>query len=250
MRIFHHGFEQLDGDRHLRRAGDVVEVDRDRHRFEQLGVVVNQPLGGRLVEVERRDHQQAIGAHALGVLGQIDGLHDVGRTGAHHDVHVALVLHGSFGDELAFRDREAGEFTRGAEHDDAIGAAFLVPFHHRLHGAGIKHALGVARRDGRHPIGDLFLRSQPARAHLRGGGRGGQRECGGCCTGQRIPAIQLHDHSFPKLAAVFTVLPIDCHHRARRAMRQDACAPACQNVRFLRNSPAPRCDIAGPARHR
>ena len=229
MRIFHHGLEQLDGDRHLRRAGDMVEVDRDRHRFEQLGVIVNQAFGGRLVEVERRDHQQAIGAHALGVLGQIDGLHDVGRTWAHHDVHVALVLHGGFGDELAFRDREAGELTRGAEHDDTIGAAFLVPFHHRLHGAGIELAAGIAWGDGGDPVGHLFLGAEAARAaHLRGGRCSSAQSAPGCHHAcgqrQRFPTGDIHDVP-PQSGHAGLLLLL--YHRAKASMRQDICMGNC-----------------------
>ena len=186
MRIFHQILQKIDGDRNFGGARDVIEVDRDRHRLEQAGVIIGEPVERRLVEIEGRDHQQPVGPHALGMAGKIDRLHDIGGAGADDDVHVALVAHRHFGDLLALRHREAGKFARGAEHDDPVGTALLVPFHHRLHGAGIELALRIAGRHRRHPIGHLFLRAEAARAaHLGGGRAAGKRACQGGCPGQR-----------------------------------------------------------------
>ena len=52
--------------------------------FDQAGEVAEQPLLGRVLEVEGWQHHAGPTAQVDGVPGQVDGARQIGQAGTHH----------------------------------------------------------------------------------------------------------------------------------------------------------------------
>ena len=118
---------------HPRAAGgrDVVEHDGYADGAGHLFVVLKEVRPCRRL-VEGRDHHNGGGAHALGVLAQLDrflggegtGLRDYGHGAARR-------LGDDLGDPLALGQRKGGELARAAARDEAADPGGDEPGHQR-----------------------------------------------------------------------------------------------------------------------
>ena len=100
-------------------SGDVVENDGQTDASRDLHEVTEEARGGGLVVVGD-DHHDGVGAGALGVLRQADGLAGGVRPGAGHHLGALVgALHGALDDLDVLLVREGRTLAGGPARDEA-----------------------------------------------------------------------------------------------------------------------------------
>src|SRR5579872_1841766 len=104
-----------------------------------------------MLEIKRRNDQQAVSPIRRCVLGEFDGLRKIRGAGRDNDVQAVAMLECDLGHLLALRHRKRRVFPGSPEYDNAVDAGLLEVSHHVGIDAFVKLQILVARGQGCDP---------------------------------------------------------------------------------------------------
>jgi hypothetical protein len=102
--------------------GYVIQIDWKFRRFQHGRVMFHQRLDRRVLVVEGRNAEDAVGAVGLRVIQQIQRFGQIGRSRLNDHSQTRTMLQSNFGHALALSQGEAGELAGCSQYDDSIGA--------------------------------------------------------------------------------------------------------------------------------
>ena len=92
IRIFFHGMQQLQRDRHAASEWDVIQVDGNFDLLENQGKIPDQPFQLGALVIKRRHNQQPIRAILFSVLRKLERLRKIRRSRPNDNIQAIPVL--------------------------------------------------------------------------------------------------------------------------------------------------------------